>query len=257
MTTRPAEATEVRNRLLKCGLEAEDSRVYWRLARDGKLIDARRAFDEYLFGARSLSRLSELITNMRARFDAYPSCIGVLGSWAEMRPQTRTTICHWHVQLAEPLYRRFSGEFLVDRRVSARPEIRRDGVVSWIETQLPERWSMTTKVRLATSLLSAAYAAGLVGSTRDPRPLTTPHVSDAALEYLVYLLRGVVFDGSLLENPYLASVGLSGRDLERRLSGLAGLAFRRQGDLIDFGWQFDDLAAWGRANLEAVSGSAP
>jgi hypothetical protein len=41
--------------------------------------------------------------------------------------------------------------------------------------------------------------------------------------------------------------------LEDRLRGLPGLRFRRQGDLIEFGWRYADLAAWGAANLEPAA----
>src|SRR4051812_49688856 len=45
---------------------------------------------------------------------------------------------------------------------------------------------------------------------RPPRstlfPYTTLFRSEFALTYLMYLLRGVSFEGTLLENPYLASV---------------------------------------------------
>ena len=34
-----------------------------------------------------------------------------------------------------------------------------------------------------------------------------------------------------------------------RLRRLPGLAFRRQGDLTDFGWRYPDLRAWADASL--------
>jgi hypothetical protein len=89
----------------------------------------------------------------------------------------------------------------------------------------------------------------LIGSVRDPRPLTVPRVDDLSLAYLIYLLRNVRIEGGLLANPYFASVGLEGAELEQRLKDLPGLRFRRQGDLIDFGWVYPDLAAWARAEL--------
>jgi hypothetical protein len=63
----------------------------------------------------------------------------------------------------------------------------------------------------------------------------------------MYLLRGVRFEGTLLENPYLASVGLQGGFLEDRLRGLSALRFRRQGDLVDFGWQYGGIEEWAAA----------
>jgi hypothetical protein len=107
---------------------------------------------------------------------------------------------------------------------------------------------MATRIELASKLLSASFSAGLVATNRDPRPMLIPRVPDDALEYLMYLLREVQFDGTLIQNPYVASVGLDVPLLEGRLGGLPGLVFRRQGDLIDFGWRYPDLRSWGRAN---------
>ncbi|MCA9518533.1 MAG: DUF1819 domain-containing protein, partial [Myxococcales bacterium] len=207
------------------------------------------AFDAYWFGARSLPRINILLANMRARFDAFPQALAALHRWPDMTPDTRRAIAHWHLQLADPLYRAFTGGYLTDRRAGPRPTVTRDLVIAWVADQGPGRWTMTTRIQFASKLLSAAYAAGLVATTRDPRPLALPRVDDDALTYLLYLLRGVAFDGTLLDNPYVASVGLTGAALDDRLRALPALAFRRQGDLIDFGWRHRDLAAWASARL--------
>lgn len=253
MTDRPREVTEVHTRLLKCALEVEDARAYWAHAGAAPGASAQPAFDEYWFGARSLSRIEVLLANMRARFDAFPEALAVLHRWPHMAPDTRAAICHWHLQLADPLYRRFTGAYLPSRRAGARPEVTRDLVVGWVGEQGADRWTMATRIQFASKLLSAAYAAGLVTTNRDPRPLTIPRVPDEALAYLLYLLRDVVFEGSLLDNPYVRSVGLDGAALEDRLRGLPGLRFARQGDLIDFGWRFPSLRGWADANLGGAS----
>ena len=69
-------------------------------------------------------------------------------------------------------------------------------------------------------------------------------VPDVALGYLLHLLRGVRVTGTLLENPYTASVGLAGESLEARLTTLRGLSFRKQGGLAEFEWKADSLGAW-------------
>lgn len=245
---RPHEVTEVHTRLLKCALEVEDARAYWTHAA-GSPRAAAPAFDEYWFGARSLPRIEVLLANMRARFDAFPAALDALHRWPHMAPDTRTAICHWHLQLADPLYRLFTGTYLPHRRAGARAEVTRDLVVAWVAQQGEGRWTMSTRIQFASKLLSAAYAAGLVATNRDPRPLALPRVPDDALEYLLYLLREITFEGSLLDNPYTGSVGLDGTFLEDRLRGLPGLAFKRQGDLIEFGWRYPSLAAWADANL--------
>ena len=113
------------------------------------------------------------------------------------------------------------------------------------------------RIQFASKLLSAAYSATVVTSNRDPRPIGMPRVPDEALEYLLYLLRETEFEGSLLDNPYLSSVGLEGAILEERLRGLPGLAFRRQGDLIDFGWRHHDLRPGRRPTSAVASGAWP
>lgn len=245
MSGRPAEAMQVNTRLLKCTLEVENSRAYWRHGRSAASLSAQQVFDEYWFGAKSLARVEVLLTSFQARFDIVPEALAVLNQWPHMDPGTRKLVCHWHLQFSDLMYRRFSGNYLVERRQGARNEITRDLVVAWVGKQGGGRWNMSTRIELAGKLMSCAYAVGLLGSNRDPRPLKLPRVRDEALAYLMYLLRGVDFDGTLLENPYVASVGLDGRSLEERLHSVPGLHLRRQGDLLDFGWQYPGLGAWG------------
>ena len=253
MSTLPAEATSLHTRIMKCALEVEDARAYWsHVGTEPDPSCAQRAFDEYWFGARSLARVQVLIANFRHRFDAYPDALNVLRTWSHMDPGTRKLICHWHLQLADPVYRAFTGQFLVDRREMLRPDVTRDLVIKWVGAQGPERWTMATRTQFASKLLSAAYSAGLVATNRDPRPLRFPRVQDEALSYLIYLLRGIQFDGTLLDNPYAASVGLGPGFIEERLRSLSSLRFRRQGDLIDYGWQHADLRSWAHATVTAA-----
>lgn len=249
MRDRPREVTQVHTRLSRCALEMNDSRAFWEHADEAVTVKAQQAFDEYWFGARSLTRVEVLLANMRARFGAFPSALAVLNGWRGMSPDTRRAICHWHLQLSDPLYRRFTGTYLTERRSGLRPEVTRDLVVAWVGEHGPGHWTLTMRIQFASKLLSAAYSAGLVTSNRDPRPVGTPLVPDEALGYLMYLLRETDFAGTLIDNPYTNSVGLPRAILEERLRGLPGLAFQRQGDLIDFGWKHRDLRAWANANL--------
>lgn len=249
MSGRPQEITRVHTRLAKCGLEVENARAYWSYADGSRAVTARQAFDEYWFGARSLTRVVEVLRVLRARFETFPQALAALHRWPHMTPETRRAICHWHLQLADPLYRSFTGEYLVERRGGPRPEVTRPLVVDWVGQHGPERWSMATRIQFASKLLTAAHEAALVATKRDPRPLVVPGVRDEALEYLVYLLREVRFEGTLFENPYLASVGLEGAILTDRLRALPGLALGRQADLMALEWRYPDLRAWADANL--------
>ena len=252
---RPSEVTQVHSRLLKCSLEVEDCRSYWKNVdpETPGALRADKAFEAYWFGARSLARIKVLIVNFRHRFDSYPDALEVLRRWEHMDPNTRKLVCHWHLQLADPLYRMFTGEYLVRRLESARPEVTRDLVAGWVKQHAPERWRTNTVIHYASKLLSAAFSAGLVGSNRDPRPLTLPRVRDDALTYLLYLLRGVTFEGTLIDNPYLASVGLVHGVLTDRLRTLDALQFRRQADLVDIAWAHPDLATWANHNILAAA----
>jgi len=239
-----AEETRIHNRILKCTLELEHARRYWRLNDGSRTITTAEAYESFLFGSRSPARLSELLTALRARFDAFPPALAVLHGWASMSLDTRRLVCHWHLQLADPLYRRFTGEYLLERRAGRRAEISQDQVVRWLNALQPGRWAVSTQKQLASKLLSAAHAVGLVTTTRDPRPLAYPRTEPVALGYLLYSLRSIEFDGTLLDNPYLKSLGLQGGVLEDLLRQTPGLRFRRQGDLVDFGWQHAHLADW-------------
>ncbi|TVQ94625.1 MAG: DUF1819 domain-containing protein [Deltaproteobacteria bacterium] len=252
------ETTAIHSRLLKCALEIEASRAYWSHTEPGTIASAHEAFERYWFGSKSLARVQVLLINLRARFDAYPQALAALHHWPDMNPDTRSVICHWHLQLTDPLYRAFTGDLLVERRGSLRPEVTRDVVVGWVSEQGPERWTLPTRIQCASKLLSSAYAAGLVGSNRDPRPIALPRVPDDALTYMLYLLREVDYEGELLDNPYLRSVGLDGRVLDDRLRGLSALRFQRQADLVDFGWQYPSFSAWAQASgrSSATGGAA-
>lgn len=246
----PPEETSVHTRLLKCALELEETRAWWsHVDPDGPPPDPAEAFEQYWFGDRSLARVRVLFTNMRARYGAFPSAARVLHHWRPADPDTRLPICHWHLQLSDPLYRAFTGDLLVQRRDGPEPTITRDRVVRWVSDQGPGRWTMATRVQFASKLLGSARAAGLVASSRDPRPLRVPRVSDAALTYAMYLLRQVDFAGTLLDNPYLRSVGLDGGALADRLRALPDLRFGRSGSATDFGWRHADLESWAAATV--------
>lgn len=207
MNARLSEVRDIHTALLRCTLEVDTARAWWTRPETGDQTRlATRAFEESWFGARSLPRVKLLLSNMRARFDAYPYALRVLREWHHMEPGTRALICHWHVQLTDPLYRAFAGRYLVERHDADRPDVTRDMVTRWVGDQGPGRWTMRTRVQFATQLLATAKAAGLVKTAKDPRQLAFPRVDDQALTYLLYLLRGVEFEGTLIDNPYLASV---------------------------------------------------
>ncbi len=251
------ETTEIHPRLVKCPLLIEESRAFWERAIAGGPPPSRQeAFDQYWFGAKSMSWIKELIHNLQSRFGAFPEALQVLHRWPSMTPETRSAICHWHVQITDPVYRAFSGDFLVARRDAANPDIHRSTVVSWIEKNGNPNWTLPTRKKLATRLLSVAYCAGLIAERRDPRTPMFPRIADEALAYILYLLRIITFSGTLLDNPYLRSVGLSGPSLDSRLRKLASLKFQRAAGVVELNWQYPDLAAWAEAELPSCGGAS-
>ena len=243
------EETVVHTRILRLALGIEESRAYWTHV-DPTLPAAPRAiqaFEQRWFGAKSLHRVRTLLANFAARYDACPDALSVLRRWRSMDLPTRQVLCHFHLQLTDPLYRQFTGTFLVERRSGPEPRLDRDIVLRWVQREYPGRWGAATCIQFASKLLSAASEAGLVSPHRDPRTLLVPKVTDAALTYLMYLLRSLRFSGTLTVNPYLASVGLSEGFVDQRLRVLPGLRFRRMGDLTEFDWDFPSLLAFGES----------
>ncbi len=243
---RPSEATEVHTRLLRLALGVEESRSYWEHVdpRVPPTTRALAAFEERWFGAKSLERVRYLLASFVPRYDAFPDALAALRRWRSMDGATRQVLCHWHLQLSDPMYRAFTGGFLVERRGLRDPKVDRDVAVRWVKSTYPDRWSEATCVQFASKLLSAASEAGVISARRDPRALLLPKVPDVALAYLLYLLRGVRFAGTLTENPYLASVGLTEGFLDQRLRALPGVTFRRMAQLTEFEWTAPTLAAW-------------
>lgn len=246
--TLPSEETRLHTRILRCALEVDDCRAWWRRSDpQAERVSAERAYGEWWFGNRSLARVELLMQNMRARFDAFPPALEVLRSWEDLGLDEARLVCHWHLQLSDPLYRRFTGELLPMLRTSPGATVERDAVITWVREQGLPAWGVATRAQFASKLLSAAHEAGLVLSNRDPRPLGLPTVPDAALAYLLHLLRGLRFEGTILDNPYLGSVGLTGDHLAARLRALPEVAVQRLGGVVELSWRHADLLAWAEA----------
>lgn len=244
------ETTESHSRLLRCSLCIDESRAYWaRVDPDAPRMSSTAAFEASWFGAKSEAWTAELLSNMRVRFDAFPDALRVLAGWRSMTPETRRLICHFHVQLTDPLYRAFTGGFLFERRDATRPEVHRQTVIQWIAEHGPERWALKTQIQFASRLLSCALAAGLLGGKRDPRTAIAPRVPNDALAYVLYMLRTVRFEGSFVNNPYLASLGIVGGHLADRFRALSSIEFRQVGGVHELEWRYPDLGSWARKEL--------
>ncbi len=246
------EETRVHNRLQHLALGLEESRAF--LAQVGAPVPLRargaramRAFEERWFGHRSLARVRVLMTDLSARYEAFPSALGVLHGWPEAPPETRRLVCHWHLQLADPLYRAFSGTYLPQRRAEGAVRVDPLAVRRWLRSQHPDRWGERSLGQFAGKLLAAATAAQLLTGAAGPRAFADPKVPDEALEYLLYLLREITLAGTLVDNPYLRSVGLVGLGLDLRLRARRGVSLRRLGNAWELDFPHPSLAEWSEA----------
>lgn len=250
----PAEATGIHTRILRCMLAVDDSYAYrqhadLRVPITERAERAGRAFEQRWFGTKSEARVRTLMTDMAERFDAYPEALALLHELGTIPANLRPLLCHLHTQLADPLYRRFTGEMLPTRREQGLTTIDRDTVTRWVDGLAPGRWSSTTCIKFASNLLATALDAGLVDGRRDPRKLTLSPVPEVILGYALYLLRDVRIEGSLTENPYLRSLGVTPEMLRLLAPRIPGVRFAALGGVTELSWLEPGLRAFGRRYL--------
>lgn len=230
-----AEVTELHTRILRVTLAVQESRAYWESVDPALRGSARteRAFTERWFGNKSLARVKLLLANLAARFDAYPEALSTLRRWRPEDPATRPLVCHWHLQLTDPLYRAFTGEWLPARVAEGRKTFDRDVVARWIGALPTAEWAPATRYAFATKLIRAADEAGLVSPGKGPKTVIVPRVPDEALGYLVRLLQLVQHAGTWGDNPYLRSLGLDEGAIDARLRRLRDVTYSRMGELVE------------------------
>jgi len=245
---RPSESTTVHTRILRCMLALDDSYAYWQRVEANVPIGqrARVAFECRWFGTKSEARIRTMMTDMVERFDAYPEALALLHEVGPLAPHLRPFVCHIHTQLADPIYRRFTGEFLPTRRDQGQSTIDRDVVARWIDTLESGRWAANTCVKFASNLLATAADVGFVVGKKEPRKLVVPPVPDWVLGYTLYLLRDVQIEGSLESNPYLRSLGIDPDGFRRLGARVPGVHIAELGGVIDITWQEASLRAFGQ-----------
>jgi hypothetical protein len=248
------EATAIHTRILRCTLAIEDSAAYWKRATPGAADDDRAAvaFQERWFGTKSEARVRTLMTDLAERFDAYPAAHALLHELGSVPSTLRPLLCHVHTQLADPVYRRFTGEFLPKRRAQGHATVDRETVARWVDSLEPGRWSPVTCLKFGSNLLSAAAEATLFAQRRDPRKLGNPSPPPIVIGYTLYLLRRMTFSGTLIENPYLASMGISAPAMPAAISRVPGIRMTELGGIVELEWEYPSLLEWGRAYLGAA-----
>ena len=237
-----SERQEVQTRLLRVGLAVDESRAYWRLAdptkRSHDLVET--AFEEQWFGTKSFQRVSYLINTVSDRIGGGTE---ELLAWDPENPQDRAWVCHWHLQRTDIIYRQFTDQYVCGLLKSDDPTLEKASTLEWLHTLAPGRWSGSTADRLATGLISSLSEAGYCDITPLPRPLVAPELSDHALAYLLYLLKRMTFEGSLLDNPYLRSSTVE-IDLQERLQHLPQIEAEPGDGSGGLQWKHDTFTGW-------------
>ena len=195
--------------LLRLGLAAPQSILFWQKAVEDLPLPqlCQKAFEEQWFPELSKSRLTYLVGQMQKRFPFVSR--ELLGFRARSEPQQNLLICHWHLQLTDPLYRSFSSNFLMDCWSNPTTSVSLEASTRWVEKQeIAREWQASTVRRMASGLLSAASDAGLCSSKgRGERELKLPLVKADDIDYLKALLN-LAKAGNHLPH-YLMSVGKS------------------------------------------------
>ncbi|MDQ2642185.1 MAG: DUF1819 family protein [Myxococcota bacterium] len=249
------EVTAVHTRILRTTLATDDCYAYWQKV-DTTIAPgqrARAAFEARWFGLKSDARVRTLMGDMLERFDAFPESLELLHELRTIPAALRPWICHVHTALADPIYREFVGVFLPERRALGYSSVDREQVARWVRELYPERWSSTTATKFGSNLLATAFEAGLLGERRDPRPLTSVTPPDLVIGYTLYVLRDVVFEGSLTDNPYLRSLGVTAESFRFVASRVPGIRFAELGGAVELTFTEPSIRAWGMAHLRSAA----
>lgn len=251
----PAEVTTIHTRILRCMLAVDDSATYWRRVDPQVPVGerARVAFEQRWFGAKSEARLRTIMTDLVERFDAFPQAFELLRRLDSVPSGFRPWICHVHTQLADPIYRRFTGEFLPARRDQGYVGVDRATVARWVEELEPGRWGAASRSKFASNLLATAAEAGLVAGRRDPRKLLVPVVPGVVVGYVLYLLRGVSHEGSLTDNAYLRSLGITPDTFRSHAPRIPDVHYAELGGVGELTFEQANLLSYGLEHLGGAS----
>ena len=242
------EVSKIHTRLLRSTLLEEDSQSFWRNYNGESQEEAvEKAYNDYWFGNANKATIKRTLGNLFERFVNFPQCLEVLKLWTDMTVQERAIICHWHVQMTDILYRRFTSEFLPSRFVYSPPTFHKDQAQQWVYGFMAEKWAGTTQAQMASKMLNCIRNTGLVSSeNKETIQLRYPLISNRCVTYLLYTLREITFNGSLLENPYFKSVGLTGSFLTSQVNQSPSISIQQTGDHTSFEWKHPSLIEWGQ-----------
>jgi hypothetical protein len=236
-------------------LATDDCYAYWQKA-NTTIPTAERAavaFAERWFGLKSEARVRTLMGDMLERFDAFPEALRLLQELGSVPAALRPWLCHVHTALADPIYRQFAGVLLPERRALGYTTVDREQVARWVSELYPERWAGVTLLKFGSNLLATAFEAGLLVDRRDPRQLSAVSAPEVVVAYTLYLLRGVEFEGSLTDNLYLRSLGVSPASFRFIAGRMPGIRFAELGGVAELTFLEPSLHAWGLQHLRAYA----
>jgi hypothetical protein len=198
--------------LLRLGLAVPQSVIYWRRAdRPLEVGELReKAILEAWFENLSESRVKYLVNQLEKRF---PFEVRALLGFQERPDENQNRlICHWSLQLTDPLYRSYTCEHLLERWSNPDSSVSLASSIRWVKKEpITADWSQATVRRLAAGLLSAATEAGLCsGAGKGERNLKLPVVTPEDIHYLESLLRLAGAQEHL--HTYLTAVGRGTED---------------------------------------------
>ena len=203
------EVTTPHTGLLRLGLALSQSVVFWERAREDKPVKAlqEQAVAEEWFGSLSATRTRYVVGQLSKRFPFEAREALSFGDGLE--PHQAQLRCHWHLQLADPVYRRFTSQYLLGRWTSPHAMVELEGVIKWVGgLPLAQDWKTVTVRRMGSGLLSAATEAGLCqGGGKKERILKVPRSEPEDIIYLrTVLSRAQAMDSLPL---YMNSIGQS------------------------------------------------
>ena len=197
--------------LLRLGLATTYSVAFWTRATEDLAVGemARAAEEQHWFGEISSSRVRYVVRHLQKRFP-YPAR-ELLGFQPRPDSSSDALICHWHLQLHDPLYRDYTSLYLLRCWSGPTTSVTIDETEKWVRSRPSARdWEANTQRRMASGLMSAATEAGLIGKTgREERELKLPAVQKFDRDYLRELIQLAGIEDA---DPYLASVGQSGEE---------------------------------------------
>ena len=251
MTSSQKELVKEHTHILRVMLSVDDCIAFWNANSDELSRDERvqAAFSGHWFGAKSEMRVRTLLSDMALRFDEFPSALAAIRIWNPPR-EIAPWICHFHTQLIDPVYRKFTGDLLPTRTLQGYATIDREVVARWVQEQWPGRWSPATCMKFGGNMLATALEAGLLKERRDPRKHLQPRAPRLAVEYLLYLLRETSIKGTILESQYLRCLAHSREDLSDLFRKLESVKLSALGEIQHFDWLYPNLISWAEAQAK-------